>query len=57
MSALPNRFYGDPSERVDEMRRLGEEAKRQAERDRLHKGRRIRALVKQAKMKGGHRGI
>lgn len=51
MSALPARFYGDPSEIVDELRRIEEQAKRKAERNRFQKGQRIRALVKQA-MKG-----
>lgn len=48
MSALPSRFYGDPANCVDEMRKIHEAAKIQAERDRLNKGRRIRALVKLA---------
>lgn len=48
MSALPFRFYGDPVEVVDEMRRLTDQAKRKAERERLNKARRIKALVKQA---------
>lgn len=47
--ALPSRFYGDPADCVDERRRITEAAKQQAERDRIHKGRRIRVLVKQAK--------
>jgi hypothetical protein len=51
MSALPSRFYGDPANCVDEIRRLHEAAKKQAEKDRANKGRRIRALVKLA-MKG-----
>lgn len=55
MSALPKRFYGDPVVVVDEMRRISEAARRQAERDRLHKARRIRALVKEAIRKGGAR--
>lgn len=49
--ALPYRFYGDPAECADEMRELKKRAKRKAERDRINKGRRIRALVKLA-MKG-----
>lgn len=52
---LPARFYGDPAECVDEMRRLVDAAKRQAERDRLHKGRRIRALVRKVMRDGGGR--
>lgn len=48
---LPSRFYRDPSECVDEMRKITDQTKRKAERDRISKGRRIRALVKQA-MKG-----
>lgn len=55
--ALPWRFYGDPAERVDEMRKLNEAAKRKAELDRLHKGRRIRALVKKVMREGGNRGV
>ena len=52
MSALPSRFYGDPVTCVDEMRKISKAAEVQAERDRLNKGRRIRALVKQVMMKG-----
>lgn len=51
MSALPSRFYGDPMNCVDEMRKISRAVEIQAERDRLNKGRRIRALVKLA-MKG-----
>lgn len=51
---LPSRFYGDPADVVDEMRRIAAQAKRKAERDRINKGRRIRALVKQA-MNGSKR--
>lgn len=51
MSALPARFYRDPVECVDELRKLEAAAKKQAEHERRHKGRRIRALVKLA-MKG-----
>jgi hypothetical protein len=51
MKVLPRRFYGDPVDVVDELRRISELAKKHAERDRLHKSRRIRVLVKQA-MKG-----
>lgn len=53
MTALPSRFYGDPADCVDEMRSLGERAKRKAERDRINKGRRIRALVREVMRKGG----
>lgn len=55
-NALPCRFYGDPVEVVDERRKITQEQERQAELHRIHKGRRIRALVKQAK-KGTHHGI
>ena len=55
MKALPARFYRDPLECVDELRRANEAAKRQADKDRLNKGRRIRALVKQAMTNGGGR--
>ena len=48
---LPKRFYGDPSERVEEMSRLNKVGVRAKERIRIWKGQRIRALVKQA-MKG-----
>ena len=50
MTALPAVMYRDPSDVVDELRK----ARRKAERERLNKGRRIRALVKQA-MKGVRR--
>ena len=49
--ALPSRFYRDPVDCVDELRAMYAAAARQAERDRIHKGRRIRVLVKQ-QMKG-----
>jgi hypothetical protein len=58
MSALPSRFYGNPMDCADEMRKITQAGKRQAERDRLHKGRRIRALVKglmNGKSKGDRR--
>lgn len=55
MSALLGRLYGDPANVADELRKARAAAERQAERDRLHKGRRIRALVRQA-MKGGNHG-
>lgn len=48
MKALPKRFYGDPAECVDELRRLEELAKRAAERTLILKRLRIRGLVKQA---------
>ena len=54
MTALPIKFYGDPSNCVDELRRLNKQAKRKDERARINKGLRIRALVKQAK-RGGSR--
>lgn len=47
--ALPSRFYGDPVDCVDERRKITEAQAHQAERERIHKGRRIRALVKLAK--------
>lgn len=53
MSALPAFFYGDPVDCVDEIRRIKAAAKKQAERDRLHKGRRIKALVNQVMKNGG----
>lgn len=51
MRALPALFYRDPAECLDELRRMGELAKRIADRHRMHKRRRIIALVKEA-MKG-----
>lgn len=54
MKVLPARFYGDPAEVVDEMRKHTEQTKRKADRIRIYKGQRIRALVKQA-MKGVRR--
>ena len=48
INVLPSRFYGDPANCVDEIRKLGEFAKRQAIRDRRHKSLRIRASVKKA---------
>ena len=47
MSVLPKRFYGDPSELVDELRRLEVRELRKANQTKINKGRRIRALVKQ----------
>lgn len=55
VGVLPMRFYGDPVECVDELRRLNEMAMRKAEQDRKHKGRRIRALVKRVMLNGGAR--
>lgn len=52
-SALPQRFYGDPAENVDEWRRVQQGAKRQAEALRKNKARRIQALTRQVKKKGG----
>lgn len=46
--------YGDPLLAAIRAEDLREEKKKRAVRDRLHKGRRIRALVKQA-LKGGKR--
>lgn len=43
INVLPSRFYGDPADCVDEMRKLAEFAKRQAVRDRRHKSLRIQA--------------
>lgn len=51
---LLSRLYGDPVNVVDELRKAREAARKQGERDRVHKGRRIRALVKQA-MRGVRR--
>lgn len=52
-NALPSRFYGDPADVVDERRRITQQQERQAELHRIHKGRRIRALVKAALKNGG----
>ncbi len=54
MIVLLARLYGDPSDVADELRKARDAARKQGERDRLHKGRRIRALVKQA-MRGNRR--
>ena len=54
--ALPRMFYGDPSECVDELRRIRESAKRQAMRLRAHKARRIQALVRDVIKNGGGHG-
>lgn len=53
MSALPKRFYGDPSECVDEMRRMTERAKRDAAQMRRNKSLRIQALVRVVMKNGG----
>lgn len=53
MSALPAEFYRDPAESVDRLRELRAAAKRAADRERKHKGRRIRALVKEVMRNGG----
>jgi hypothetical protein len=53
MRVLPSRFYGDPVDCVDERIRISEATKRQEDRDRIHKGRRIRALVRKAISSGG----
>ena len=50
---LPSKFWGDPSECVDELRRLRIIAKRQAYLDMIHKGRRIKALVSAVIKNGG----
>ncbi len=54
MKVLPSRFYGDPAEVVDEMRKITEQTKRKDDRTRIYKGQRIRALVKQV-MRGVRR--
>lgn len=57
--ALPRQFYGDPVECVDELRRVlkvgSDIEKRKADLHRLHKGRRIRALVRKVMKNGGGR--
>lgn len=50
---MPSRFYGNPVDCVDELRRIQEAARKKAERHRIHKSRRIRALVKLAMLKSG----
>lgn len=52
--ALPSQFYGDPAERLDEIRSMEKAAQRKAEVLRRNKARRIRSLVKQ-QMKGERR--
>lgn len=54
MAALEHWKYGDPLLAVIRQEEEQERKKKQTERDRSHKGRRIRALVKQV-MKGGKR--
>lgn len=51
MTALPSRFYGDPSNCCDEWRKLTELAAKQQERIRQQKRRKIQRLTRQA-MKG-----
>jgi hypothetical protein len=53
VTALPKRFYGDPSENVDELRKLREVDLKRKDKERVHKRRRIRALVKQVMKNGG----
>lgn len=53
MSVLPRRFYGDPAECVDEMRRLNDKAKRDAAQLRKNKSLRIQALVRGVMKNGG----
>lgn len=45
MKALPALFYRDPSESLDELRRMREIAEKQAVRLRKHKRMRVMALV------------
>lgn len=58
MKALPYRYYGDPSECVEEFTELRKVAESRIERQKIsernNKGRRIKALVKAA-MKGVRR--
>jgi len=49
MTALPSKWYGDPADCVDELRKLRAAEKIRRELERVHKARRIRALVKLAK--------
>ncbi len=49
--ALPSRFYGDPSNNVEEVTKLKERSVKRSEIERLNKGRRIRLLVRNV-MKG-----
>lgn len=53
MSTLPRRFYGDPSDNIDELRKLRQVVKRKTENERLAKQRRISKLVKQVIANGG----
>lgn len=53
MAAFPSRFYGDPSDNIDELRKLREADLKRKDRERVHKRRRIRALVKQVIANGG----
>lgn len=56
MKALPVVFYRDPELAVDEIRRLHDLAKRQAERVRRNKSLRIKALVAEVMKRGGGYG-
>ena len=53
MTAMPRRFYGDPSDNIDELRKLRQVVKRKTENERLAKQRRIRKSVKQVIANGG----
>lgn len=46
---LPSRFYGDPADVCDELKRLREYEAELKERERVRKARRIRKLTKLAK--------
>lgn len=49
MAVLERRFYGDPADCVDELRRRSEAAAKRKMRERQKKHRRIKSLVEQAK--------
>lgn len=49
--ALPQRFYSDPSNNVEEVTKLKMESVKRSQAERLNKGRRIRLLVRNV-MKG-----
>ena len=51
-AVLPARFWGDPADVCDELRRLSEFAETQRLREIGKKRRRIQAAVRQAKTKG-----
>ena len=52
--ALPSSWYGDPADNVEQLSKVRKEQEKQDERDRLRKGRKVRAAVKDVLLNGGH---